>query len=92
MERLKPLPKHIFVVARKQKKESAGGIVLQSTETLDSPVGIVVELGDEVKDVKFGDKVYIDWSKGRQAKSEEYQGVMIEEKHVMAVIEDDSAD
>jgi co-chaperonin GroES (HSP10) len=86
--RLTPLPKHIFVVPRKQKKESAGGIVLQSNETLDSPVGIVVEVGESVSDVKFGDKVYIDWSKGRQAKSEQYEGVMIEEKHVLATLDE----
>lgn len=87
--RLTPLPKHIFVAPRKQKQESAGGIVLQSNETLDSPVGIVVEVGEGVKDVEFGNKVYIDWAKGRQAKSEGYEGVMIEEKYVLAVIEDD---
>lgn len=88
MQRLKPLPKHIFVVPRKQKKESAGGIVLQSNETLDSPVGIVVEVGEDVKDVEFGNKVYIDWGKGRQAKSEDHEGVMIEEKHVLAIIDE----
>lgn len=87
--RLKPLPKHIFVVARKQKKESAGGIALQTTDTLDTPVGVVIEVGDDVKDVQFGNKVYIDWSKGRQTKSEDYEGVMIEEKHVLAVIDDE---
>lgn len=87
--RLTPLPKHIFVAPRKQKKESEGGIILKNTDTLDSPVGIVVEVGEGVKDVEFGNKVYIDWSKGRQATSEGYQGVMIEEKYVLAVIEDD---
>ena len=87
--RLTPLPKHIFVVARKQKKESGGGIALTSGDTLDTPVGIVVEVGEGVKDVEFGNKVYIDWAKGRQATSEDHQGVMIEEKHVMAVIDDD---
>ena len=88
MQRLKPLPKHIFVVARKQKKESEGGIVLQSADTLDSPIGIVVEVGEDVKDVEFGNKVYIDWAKGRRAKSEDHEGVMIEEKHVLAIIDE----
>ena len=87
--RLTPLPKHIFVVARKQKKESQGGIVLQGTDTLDTPVGVVVEVGEGVKDVEFGNKVYIDWAKGRQATSEGHQGVMIEEKYIMAVIDDE---
>ena len=88
MQRLKPLPNHIFVVARKQKKESQGGIVLQSTETLDTPVGIVVEVGEGVTDVEFGNKVYIDWAKGRRAVSEEHEGVMIEEKHVLAILDE----
>ena len=88
MQRLKPLPNHIFVVARKQKKETEGGIVLQSTETLDTPVGVVVEVGEGVTDVEFGNKVYIDWAKGKRAKSEDHEGVMIEEKHVLAIIEE----
>jgi len=88
MQRLKPLPNHIFVVARKQKKETEGGIVLQSTETLDTPVGVVVEVGEGVTDVEFGNKVYIDWAKGKRAKSEDHEGVMIEEKHVLAIIDE----
>ena len=88
MQRLTPLPNHIFVVARKQKKESQGGIALQSTETLDTPVGIVVEVGEGVTDVEFGNKVYIDWAKGRRAVSEEHEGVMIEDKHVLAILDE----
>lgn len=88
MQRLKPLPNHIFVVARKQKKESQGGIALQSTETLDTPVGIVVEVGEGVTDVEFGNSVYIDWAKGKRAKSEDHEGVMIEEKHVLAILDE----
>jgi len=88
MQRLKPLSNQIFVVARKQKKESQGGIALQSTDTLDTPVGIVVEVGEGVKDVEFGNKVYIDWAKGRRAVSEDHEGVVIEEKYVLAIIDE----
>lgn len=86
--RLTPLPNQIFVVARKQKKESQGGIALTSGDTLDTPVGIVVEVGEDVKDVEFGNKVYIDWAKGRRAVSEDHEGVMIEEKHVLAILDE----
>ena len=88
--RITPLPNHIFVVARKQKQESKGGIVLQTKETLDTPVGVVVECGDKVESVAFGDKVYIDWAQGKQTTSEGHQGVIIDEKYVLAVIEDDT--
>jgi len=88
MQRLKPLTNQIFVVAKKQKKESSGGIALQSTETLDTPVGIVVEVGEGVTDVEFGNSVYIDWAKGRRCVSEDYEGVMIEDKYVLAILDE----
>ena len=89
---IKPMPKHVLLVQKKVKKTTESGVIIKGADdAFDTPTGVVVNVGDEVKDVSIGDEVYADWSGGQVTQVEGLQAVILKEKNILAVVPNDNA-
>jgi co-chaperonin GroES (HSP10) len=67
---------------------TSSGIILDSKGLGNTTPGIVAEVGPDVTQVKKGDTVYLDWSKGKPVTVDGAQRVIIKEELIIAVLEE----
>lgn len=88
---IKPRPNHVLLVQKKVKKVTEAGVIIKGADdAFDTPTAVVVNVGDDVKDVSIGDEVYADWSGGQVTAVEGMQAVVIKEKNILAVVSNDN--
>lgn len=83
----KPLGKKVLVAENKKAETTASGIILDSKGLGESKSGTVLAIGPEVKEVKVGDKILLDWSKAAVTTIDGAQRVIILEDNIVAVLE-----
>lgn len=83
---MKPIGTKIAVVMNSRKEEE-GGIVLPEKSRKTENIGTVTAIGEEVKDIKVGDKVYIESHLGTHFISKGVDHILIEESKIPCVIE-----
>lgn len=87
---IKPLNDRILVAENKKEKQTDSGIFLGDARGVgDTAKATVLEIGPNVKDVKVGDVVLLDWSKASPVKIGDVQRAMIKEEFVIAIVEND---
>jgi len=84
---VKPLKDKVLIAEGKKDTTTESGIFLDGRGLGNTTSGIVVAVGPDVKEVKEGDTVYLDWSKSSPVNVDGAQRVMISEKEIIAVIE-----
>jgi chaperonin GroES len=84
---VKPLKDKVLIAEGKKDTTTESGIILDGRGLGNTTPGIVVAVGPDVKEVKEGDTVYLDWSKSSPVNIDGAQRVMISEKEIIAVIE-----
>jgi len=84
---VKPLKDKVLIAEGKKDTATESGIILDGRGLGNTTPGIVVAVGPDVKEVKEGDNVYLDWSKSSPVNVDGAQRVMISEKEIIAVIE-----
>jgi len=84
---VKPLKDKVLIAEGKKDTTTESGIILDGRGLGNTTPGIVVAVGPDVKEVKEGDAVYLDWSKSSPVNVDGAQRVMISEKEIIAVIE-----
>ena len=85
---VKPLKKKVLVAENKVDQTTESGIILDGTTSArDSKQGTVLAVGPDVTMVEVGDKVYIEWNKAQVVKIGDAQRVIIDEDHIVAVVE-----
>ena len=84
---VKPLKDKVLIAEGKKDTTTESGIILDGRGLGNTTPGIVVAIGPDVKEVKEGDTVYLDWSKSSPVNVDGAQRVMISEKEIIAVIE-----
>ena len=84
---VKPLKEKVLIAEGKKDTTTESGIILDGRGLGNTTPGIVVAVGPDVKEVKEGDTVYLDWSKSSPVNVDGAQRVMISEKEIIAVIE-----
>ena len=84
---VKPLKDKVLIAEGKKDTTTDSGIILDGRGLGNTTPGIVVAVGPDVKEVKEGDTVYLDWSKSSPVNVDGAQRVMISEKEIIAVIE-----
>ena len=78
----------VLVAENKKEQTTASGIVIEGTRgTGDTAKATVLAIGPEVKDVKVGDVVLLDWAKASPVKVGDVQRAMIKEENIIAVFE-----
>ena len=84
---VKPLNDRILVAENKKETTTASGIVIEGARGVgDTARGTVLAVGPDVKEVKVGDVILIDWSKASPVKIGEVQRAIVKEEFVIAVV------
>ena len=88
MTTITPLHNKIYIAETKKTEQSASGIILTGNKGGDTVAALVLAIGPDVKDVKVGDKIMIDWSKCQAVTVDGIQRAVIKEDDVIGVFEE----
>jgi co-chaperonin GroES (HSP10) len=84
---MKPLRNNVLIAQVKKENKTESGLILTSDQGT-SEFGKVLAVGSEVKYVKVDEWVIPDWSKGKVVTVDNMQCVVLEEDHIMGVLDD----
>lgn len=83
-----PLKDRILVAENNSETKTESGIILEgATSVRESKRATVLAIGPDVKDVKVGDVILLEWNKAAVVKVGDAQRAMIKEENVVAVFE-----
>jgi chaperonin GroES len=83
-----PLKDKVLVAENRKENTTASGIVIEGVGGLgESKTGTVLAIGPDVKDVKVGNVIYLEWNKAQVVTIDGAQRVMIKEENIVAVAE-----
>ena len=82
---LKTIGKNIILELSDKNKKEKNGIIIKSTNSLNL-IGNVISIGNEVKDVKVGDKVIYNDINAKKIIYESNEYFVLDEKDVLAII------
>jgi chaperonin GroES len=84
---IKPLRDKVLVKESELQTTTESGIIVNSGTSNDTRSGIVIAVGPDCKEVKEGDVVYLDWRKCQVTKQDGDMVGVIDEKEIIAVVE-----
>ncbi len=85
---IKPLGERILIQEVKQEEVTKSGIVLPGTASKEKPIiGEVLAVGDDVSEVKLGEKVIYEKYTGTEVKDGDVEYLLIDMKNVLAIVE-----
>lgn len=85
---IKPLGKRVLIQEVKQEEVTKSGIVLPGTVSKEKPItGEILAVGDEVSEVKVGEKVIYEKYTGTEVKDGDVEYLLIDMKNVLAIVE-----
>jgi len=83
-----PLKDRILVAENNSETKTESGIILEGANSVrESKRATVLAIGPDVKDVKVGDVILLEWNKAAVVKVGDTQRAMIKEENVVAVFE-----
>lgn len=83
---IRPLYDKVLIAEGKKDTVTDSGIILDGRGLGNTTPGIVIAIGPDVKEVKDGDTVYLDWSKSSPINVDGAQRVMISERDRKSVV------
>ncbi len=86
MAKLKPLADKIVVERTQAVEKTAGGIVIPDTAKEKPEQGKVISVGQDVKEVKGGDKVLFGKYSPTEVKIDGKEYLLIKEEDVLAIV------
>jgi co-chaperonin GroES (HSP10) len=85
---IKPMKKKVLIAENVSESKTTSGIILDGANSVrDSKKGTVLAIGPDVTEVKVGDVVYLEWTKGSVVKVGDAQRVIIDEEFIVAVVD-----
>lgn len=84
---IKPLRKNILVVRLKKTTTTQSGIILQSDHDGNIDEAQVIATGNEVTQVRTGDKIFIDWNKAAPVSLDNIPHYVVSEDNIIWVFE-----
>lgn len=85
---VKPMKKKVLIAENKGEVKSAAGLILDDAKSVkESKTGTVLAIGPDVTVVAVGDVVYLEWNKAQVVKIGDAQRVIIDEEHIVAVVD-----
>jgi chaperonin GroES len=83
-----PMKDKVLVAENKRENTTSSGIVIEGASGLgESKTGTVLAIGPDVKDVKVGDTIYLEWNKAQVVTIDGVQRVIIKEENIVAVVD-----
>lgn len=81
-----PLGTKVYIAEVKTEKKTASGIILDTaTSVRETKFAEVLEVGYDVKKVRKGNRIVIDWSKCYPVKVNDIERAIIDEEHILAI-------
>jgi co-chaperonin GroES (HSP10) len=85
---VKPMNDRVLIAENKKEQTTTSGIIIEGARGVgDTAQGTVLAVGPDVKAVKVGDVVLLDWAKASPVKVGDNQRAMIKEEFILAVVE-----
>lgn len=83
-----PMNDRVLVAENKKEAKTESGIILDGARGVgDTAQATVLAIGKDVKEVKVGDTVLLEWAKASPVKVGDAQRAMIKEEFIIAVVE-----
>ncbi len=84
-----PMNDRVLVAENKKENKTESGIILEGARGVgDTAKATVLAIGPDVKEVKVGDVILIDWAKASPVKIGDVQRAMIKEEFIIGVFGD----
>ena len=81
-----PLGTNVYIGELKKEKKTASGIILDGANSVsETKFAEVLAIGYDVKKVKVGDRIVLNWSKCFPVKVNDIERAIIAEEHILAV-------
>lgn len=82
-----PLGTKIYAGEIKKERKSESGIILEGASSIkETAAANIIAVGPEVKLLKAGDIVYLDWAKTKLVVVNGVQRVIVDQEDVMALV------
>ena len=82
-----PLGTKLLAAEIKKERKSESGIILENVGSIkETAAARVLAIGPDVKNVKVGDEVYLDWAKTKLVVIEGAQRVILDQEDVQAIV------
>ena len=82
-----PLGTKLLAAEIKKERKSESGIILENVSSVkETAAARVLAVGPDVKNVKVGDEVYIDWAKTKLVVLDGAQRVILDQEDVHAIV------
>ena len=83
---MEPLGKRVYIAEVKAEKKTASGIILEGANSVrETKFAEVLAVGYEVRKVRVGDRIVLDWSKCYPVKVSDMERAIIDEDHILAI-------
>ena len=80
-----PLGKRVYIAEVRAEKKTASGIILEGANSIrETKFAEVLAVGYDVKKVKVGQHIVLDWSKCYPVKVGDVERAIIDEDHILA--------
>lgn len=85
-----PLGKRVYIAEVKVEKKTASGIILDGANSIrETKFAEVLAIGYEVKKVRVGQRIVLDWSKCYPVKVGDVERAVIDEEHILGTYIED---
>ena len=82
-----PLGNRILAAEVKKERKSEGGLILEGVSSVkETAAAKILAVGPEVKTIKVGDVVYLDWAKTKLVIIDGAQRVILDEEDITALV------
>lgn len=82
---VEPLGTRVYVGEVKKERKTASGIILEGTSVRETKFAEVLAVGYDVKKVRVGQKVVLDWSKCFPVKINDVERAMVDEENILGI-------
>ena len=80
-----PLGTKVYIAEVKTEKKTASGIILEGANSIrETKFAEVLAVGYDVKKVRVGQRIVLDWSKCFPVKLGDIERAVIDEEHILA--------
>ena len=84
-----PLGTKVYIAEVKAEKKTASGIILEGANSIrETKFAEVLAVGYDVKRVRVGQRIVLDWSKCFPVKMGDIERAVIDEEHILATYAD----
>ena len=85
-----PLGKRVYIAEVKTEKKSSGGIILEGVNSIrETKFAEVLAVGYDVKKVRVGQRIVLDWSKCYPVKIGDTERAVVDEEHILGTYMED---